>query len=84
MINLLGIVGAALLSMCCLPQTLKTVRTRRADDISWGFLWMWFIGELCLIGYVSAKTPIDWIFMGNYIVNIILLIPILVVKWIKR
>lgn len=80
MSEMLGFIGALLLGGCCLPQTIKTIKSNRADDLSWGFLMMWLIGELAMVAYVSLKQDIDWLLLGNYILNLGLLIPILYVK----
>lgn len=78
--NILGVLGALLLGGCCLPQTIKTIKLNRADDISWMFLMMWFIGELIMIVYVLVKPEIDYLLLGNYGINLSLLVPILYVK----
>ena len=56
MIELVGWVGATCFSFCGLPQALKTYRTKSAQDFSWGFLWMWMIGEVLTFIYVLAQN----------------------------
>lgn len=79
--DVLGLIGAILLGGCCLPQTIKTLKTNRADDISWGFLAMWLIGEICMLFYVVNKEIVDKLLITNYVINLFLLVPILIVKW---
>jgi hypothetical protein len=59
---------------------MKTIKLNRADDISWGFLSMWLIGELVMIAYVVLRPEIDWLLMMNYGINMLLLTPILYIK----
>lgn len=81
MIDILGTVGALLLGGCCLPQTIKTIKTGQATDISWVFLSMWAIGEVCMILYVGLRDNVDMLLLANYIINMVLLLPILFIKW---
>lgn len=81
MIDMLGIAGALLLGGCCLPQTIKTIRSNRTDDISWGFLLMWSVGEILTLSYVICQSVVDKIMVFNYLLNLCLLAPIIYIKW---
>ena len=78
--EVVGMIGACLLGACCLPQTVKTLRTGKADDVSWAFLLMWLGGELLMLNYVLSKDTTDSIIVLNFLMNIILLIPIMFIK----
>ena len=44
LVEVIGWIGATLFAFCGAPQALKTYRTKRAEDISWAFLFMWIGG----------------------------------------
>ncbi len=69
MIDLLAWLGVFLLSACGIPQAWKAWKTKSSGDISWGFLCMWGIGELCMLPY--ASYPLQPILLINYTCNLI-------------
>jgi uncharacterized protein with PQ loop repeat len=75
----LGYLGGFCFAFSALPQTIKTVRTRRADDLSWGLLSMWFIGEVAMVIYERSEIGSMPMFL-NYAINLLLLIPIIYIK----
>ena len=79
MLEIVGTLGATLLALCPIPQTIQTLRTNSANDISWPFLLMWFFGEVLIACYVLFGSQ-DKILLFNYMVNLLCLIPIL---WVK-
>jgi uncharacterized protein with PQ loop repeat len=79
MIELLGWLGALAFALSALPQTVKTLRTRRADDLSWGFLSLWLGGEICMIVY-NHLTVNSLPLAANYYLNLACLLPII---WVK-
>jgi uncharacterized protein with PQ loop repeat len=79
MIEWIGWIGAILFGVCTFPQTIKTLRTRRADDLSWGFLAAWTGGEVCMIAY-NHLTVNSIQLSVNYYFNLACLLPIL---WVK-
>jgi len=47
MVNeIVGWVGSIMLSICAAPQVYHTWKTKKTGDLSWGFLWLWFYGEI--------------------------------------
>lgn len=54
MSELWAYVGASLLLLAAVPQTIEIARTRRADGITWGFAALNFAGIL-LLGLRSAE-----------------------------
>ena len=70
MVELIGSVACLLLSICGLPQVIKTWRTKSVKDLSWGFLLIWFTGDILMGIYVLFN--IQWPLLINYIVNGIL------------
>ncbi len=56
----LGWLGSALLALCGVPLL---INTRFGDKL---FLWLWLLGEICLVVYVGAKPNRDWPLIANY------------------
>ncbi|GEM_PF-2610274 len=54
--------GAALLVAATLPQAARLVRTRRADDLTWGFVAL-NAGGIALLGLRSAEIG-EWGFVA--------------------
>lgn len=76
--ELIGWASALCFGLCALPQTLKSVRTGRAEDLAWGFLVLWLIGEFLGFAYVLPKRHLP--ILANYVLNVAFVIPIVVVK----
>jgi len=74
--DLLGLIGSVCLGLCAVPQVLKTLRTKRAGDISWLFLLMWLTGEVAFFIY----TPWDLYLHANYGINIVFISIIIYYK----
>ena len=84
MINLIGWLGGIFLSICALPQVIKTYRTKKIQDLSWGFLLLWFSGEILTLVYIisgdwSVKIYHPPLYL-NYGLNIALLFYLLYAK----
>jgi uncharacterized protein with PQ loop repeat len=82
-IEAIGWVGSFCFAVSALPQTIKTVRTKSAEDLSWGFLGLWLVGELCMLAYAAIEldsTPL----VVNYICNLACLLPIIYYKYLER
>lgn len=79
MIESIGWLGAVLLAVCAVPQAYKCCVDGHADGLSWGFIGMWFGGEVLTLMYVGAATP-NIILILNYAVNIACLNVIIMFK----
>lgn len=77
---LIGILGNALLALCALPQAIKSIRTGSAEDLSWGFLLMWGLGEIGAAVYAFAELNKDSLLLANYALNMVCIAVILGVK----
>lgn len=66
---LLGSIGAFCLAICGLPQAVKCYRTKRADDMSWGFLILWAVGEVCMVAYTVMALESNALLLANYLAN---------------
>ncbi len=73
--NIFGYIGGFILSICLLPQLYKTIRTKSAKDISYGWQLMYSLG-IALMGiyaFYYKLYPILIPGIGELLVNIILL-----------
>ena len=81
----LGWVGALLFSISAIPQVIKTIKTKEADDLSVCFLFLWFFGEVCTLIYLliddSLLSITHYPLYINYIANIIMISYLL---WAKK
>ena len=48
--NTIGLLGSLLLTFCGVPELIRTLKNRRCD-VGWGFILMWFFGELLCLFY---------------------------------
>lgn len=74
----IGWIGSILLAFCGLPQAIESYKTKSSAGLTWGFLFMWFVGELCTFAYILPKMDLPLMF--NYGANIIFLIIIIYYK----
>ena len=79
--NQLGLIGSLLLTFCAVPELIRTLKNQRCD-IGWGFLLMWFFGELfCLFyGYDLNEMPL----MINYTFNFVIVSVMIYYKVQRR
>ena len=75
-IDIFGYFAAILTTAAFLPQLIKTLRTKKADDVSLITLIMFIIGVLCwiLYGYKISSTPILAANLITLILNLLILI----------
>lgn len=81
MIESIGWIGALLLGLCALPQVIMCVKTKTAQGVSWGFLLMWFLGEVFTLWYIFAKEIPSFPLIANYSINILGLLVIFKYKF---
>jgi uncharacterized protein with PQ loop repeat len=73
-----GWIGSILLAFCGLPQAIESYKTKNSDGLTWGFVLMWFVGEICTFVYIIPKMDLPLLF--NYSANIMFLIIIIYYK----
>jgi len=75
-IDIFGYFAAILTTAAFLPQLLKTIRTKKADDVSLSTLIMFIIGVISWIiyGYKISSTPILTANLITLILNLSILI----------
>jgi len=74
----IGWIGSLLLAFCGLPQAIESYKTKSSDGLTWGFIFMWFVGELCTFAYILPKMDLP--LLVNYTANIIFLVIIIYYK----
>jgi len=84
-IEVVGWLGSIMFSICGLPQLIKTWKSKRVDDLSALFLWLWFWGEIFTLIYIligdiaQANYHIPLYF--NYAINILIVFYLLYAKY---
>jgi len=75
-VDIFGYFAAILTTAAFLPQLIKTLKTKKADDVSLTTLIMFIIGVLSWIiyGYEISSTPILIANMVTLILNFLILI----------
>lgn len=76
--EIIGWIGSVLLAFCGLPQAIESYKTKSSAGLTWGFLLMWFVGEIFTVIYIIPKW--HWPLLFNYTANIIFLSIILYYK----
>ena len=74
----IGWLGSILLAFCGLPQALESIKTKSSEGLTWGFIGMWFLGEILTFIYILPKLDLPLLF--NYTANIIFLSIIIFFK----
>jgi len=78
LVNGIGTVGAALTTLCWLPQAVKIIRERDTRAISLPAYAAFAVGIAFWLVYGLAI--VDWPLIGSNVVTLGLLVPILVLK----
>ena len=75
-VEIFGYVAAILTTAAFLPQLIKTLKTKKADDVSLITLIMFIVGVLCWIiyGYKISSIPILLANLITLILNLLILI----------
>ena len=78
----IGWLGSILLAFCGLPQAIESIKTKSSEGLTWGFILMWFLGEICTFIYILPKLDLPLLF--NYTANIIFLAIIIYFKLMPK
>ena len=75
-VEVFGYVAAILTTAAFLPQLIKTLKTKKADDVSLITLIMFIVGVLCWIiyGYKISSIPILLANLITLLLNLLILI----------
>ncbi len=84
MIDTIGYVAGFLAMISFFPQVIKTLRTRRTDDISMGMLLLTLITNILYVIYGSLLELYPIIIMIGIMTCIVILQIILTMKWSSR
>lgn len=81
MIEEIGFMGAILLALCALPQAIMSIVTGNSHGISWLFLWMWYLGELLTLHYITQTIGLHGPLFWNYFINVLF---VSIIVWYKH
>ena len=75
-VEIFGYIAAILTTAAFLPQLIKTLKTKKADDVSLITLIMFIVGVLCWIiyGYKISSIPILLANLITLLLNLLILI----------
>ena len=75
-VEIFGYIAAILTTAAFLPQLIKTLKTKKADDVSLVTLIMFIVGVLCWIiyGYKISSIPILLANLITFLLNLLILI----------
>ena len=75
-VEIFGYIAAILTTAAFLPQLIKTLKTKKADDVSLVTLIMFIVGVLCWIiyGYKISSIPILLANLITLLLNLLILI----------
>jgi uncharacterized protein with PQ loop repeat len=62
MLENIGWLGSVLLAFCGLPQAIESYKTKSSEGLTWGFISMWFIGEICTFVYILPTLNLPLLF----------------------
>jgi uncharacterized protein with PQ loop repeat len=74
----LGYIGSIMLAICGLPQAIESYKTKSSEGLTWGFIGLWFFGEIFTFAYILPKMDLPLLI--NYSANIIFLSVIIYFK----
>ena len=64
-----GLIGSLLLTFCGVPELFRTIKDKKCH-LGWGFISMWFLGEIFCVYYSFGLGEIPLII--NYTFNLFL------------
>lgn len=68
--EVIGYIGGILLAVCGVPELIRTVKNK-VCNLGWGFILLWFFGELFMFWYILDK-PFDGPLFFNYLLNLLM------------
>ena len=67
--ELFGWISSIFLALCGIPQAIKAIKDKHSHGVSWGFIILWFLGEICGLIYVTHLGNLPLII--NYFCNVL-------------
>ena len=77
---MIGLIGSLFLTFCGVPELFRTLKDRKCH-VGWGFLLMWFFGEVLCFFYGFQLNEIPLII--NYTFNLVIVGIMVYYKVIK-
>jgi len=82
--TILGALGAIFFALSGLPQAVRSYRDGHSNGVLHGTIWLWLLGEACMMAYASKRYPEDYVLIGNYILNLVMVLIITKYKYWPR
>ena len=83
LLEVVGLVGATCFALSGVPQKIKSIKDGHSDGMSHGTIWLWLIGEGAMLLYALIKYTFDFILIGNYLANFVVVAIIGLYKYKK-
>lgn len=80
-IEISGWIGSICLAICAIPQAYKSFKEKHSNGVSWSFIVLWLVGEICTLIYIIPTGSKPLIF--NYVANILFVAVIFFYKFRK-
>ncbi len=80
MIEAIGLVGATAFALSGVPQAIKSWRDGHSRGVAHGTVLLWLTGEAAMFTYAVVKYPSDFVLLGNYLANMLV---VGVIGWFK-
>jgi len=81
--ELVGWIGSICFATCGAPQAIACIKQGHARGLSFTFLVLWFMGEVCYIAAtVAAFGIVPWL-LFNYLLNILWILIMLYYRCFK-
>ena len=83
-IQLIGIIAGIFTGISLLPQLIKIIREKKADDISWVMLFVLLAGLACWVWYGTLKEDYPIIITNSFSFLVNLAIIFLTIRFKKK
>ena len=80
MIEMIGVVGATAFALSGVPQAIKSYREGHSRGVAHGTVLLWLLGEGAMLVYAGIKYTSDFILIGNYLANFLV---VGIIAWSK-
>ena len=72
LISFIGLIGALAFAVSGVPQAIQSVRLGTSRGMSGGTILLWMIGETAMLTYTALVYPGDFVLLGNYAANFLI------------
>jgi uncharacterized protein with PQ loop repeat len=74
-VEIIGWIGSVCFALSGIPQAWKCYKSGHSRGLSWGFLGLWFVGEIFTLIYIvpTGNVPLIFNYSFNFLVLTVLL-----------